>query len=487
MSSLETPVRNLALKRNKSMHDGMLIEEAIELSVEGEASESWIPPESDEAKISTPANDAVCLSCELDAEGNCLYPGKMGKCRHSLYSQPLDASKIEDIMKLEDGQNEEAGLIWRALILPQDFDKNFAKTGKLKMLGKNHYDAENHCVKPRRGMLAVTQVHFFSSLTRVDGGGKNPRWVFSGVLNGWPGLICLELLKIEHKGSFPSWTQHWDTADGGRPTYPGGDMTEVRAKLRAPSWSAYGWSRESPGHYFWYEGQATVPRLTFGTDILKTFEKERVISGNSACRCVKVHNIAHRYSVGNNEGFKDRHSYHTFSLLEWDHKKYCTVVELGSLNGISGYNGKSNWLEDKDDASNPMNNCLPIEMVAPWKLNLSELRCTDVAAKSLDEHLSFMKRHTGKNNRFLDVQQTFSHAVRLSFNSREHIAQYLINYIRRERTYSEIQNNCQTFTSDFSAFLAGKKDVQPYHPAQRIKYRNKAYYFLYDGSMYPET
>ena len=224
-----------------------------------------------------------------------------------------------------------------------------------------------------------------------------------------------------------------------------------------------------------------------------------------------------RYSVGDKEGIKDRHSYHTLSLLEWDHGKYCTVIELGLLNGLSGYNGKSNWIEvrlwqpytsstvlcvclhifiiylthffnskkDKNEVNNSMSRCLPFEMVAPWKDSLPELRCTDVAAKSLDEHLTYMKQYTGKSNRFLDVQHTFSHAVRLSFNSREHIAQYLLNYIRREQTYSEIQNNCQTFTSDFSAFLAGKKDIQPYHPVNRIKYRNKAYYFLYDGSMYP--
>jgi len=461
------------------MHDGMLVEEAIEIEVD--SSEAWVLPEPDEPK-------SAPFSCELDADGKCLTPGRMSQCRHSLYGKPIEQSKIKKIMNWEDKEGEDGGLIWRALILPANFDKSFAKNGKLTMLTSNHYDAKNHCIKPRRGMLAVTENDFFSSLTIVDTGGKTPRWVFSGVLNGWPGLTCLELRKIEFKGAFPTWREHWNATEGVNPTYPKGHLiTEVRAKLLAPSWSAYGWSKESTGYYLWYEGQATVPRLLFGTNILKTYEKERLVSGDPSPRCVKIHNIAHRYSVGDHEGVKDRNSYHSLSLMEWDHGKYMTVVELGNLNGLSGYNGKSNWLEDKNEVTNPLNTCLPSELIAPWRTGLPELRCTDVPAKSVDEHLAYMKRHTGKHQRFLDVQLTFSHTVRLSFNSQEHITQYLQNYVRRERTYSEIQSNCQTFTSDFSAFLAGKKDIQPYHPVNRIAYRNKAFYFLYDGSMYPDV
>jgi len=465
------------LERQSSfIHDGVLVEEAIE--IESDADESWILPEPDEPKLAP-------FPRELDADGKCLP----SQCRDSLYGKPLDASKIKKIMKWEnkqDRQGEDGGLIWRALILPANFDKSFAKNGKLAMLSNNHYDAKNHCIKPRRGMLAVTENNLFSSLTIVNIGDKKPRWVFSGVLNGWPGLTCLELCKIEFKGPLPTWREHWNTNDGGKPTYPKGRlMTEVRAKLRAPSWSAYGWSKESSGYYTWYEGQAAVPRLLFGTNILKTYEKERLVSGDPSSRCVKVHNIAHRFSVGDHEGVKERNTYHSLSLLEWDHGKYMTVVELGNLNGLSGYNGNSQWLEDKDEVTNGLNNCLPSELIAPMRSSLMELRCTDVAAKSVDEHLAYMNFHTGKHNRFLDVQLTFSHTVRLSFNSQEHIAQYLINYVRRERTYSEIQSNCQTFISDFSAFLAGKKDIQPYHPVQRIAYRNRAHYFLYEGSMYP--
>ena len=62
---------------------------------------------------------------------------------------------------------------------------------------------------------------------RVGSDGKNPRWFFSGVLNGWPGLTCLELLKIEYKGTFPSWNEHWDSTEGEEPTYPCYNMQTV--------------------------------------------------------------------------------------------------------------------------------------------------------------------------------------------------------------------------------------------------------------------
>jgi len=113
-----------------------------------------------------------------------------------------------------------------------------------------------------------------------------------------------------------------------------------------------------------------------------------------------------------------------------------------------------------------------------------EIQAYDVSSKNLKEFLAFMKLHTGKNHRFLDIHVSFSHLVRLSFCTKEHIAQYLINYISRGKSYSEIRANCQTFVADFIGFLAGKKDVVPFHPLNRIEYRNHAHFFLYDSSLY---
>ena len=41
-----------------------------------------------------------------------------------------------------------------------------------------------------------------------------------------------------------------------------------------------------------------------------------------------------------------RLTYHSAVLLEWDHGRHCTVVELATLNGVGGRRGKSNWLHD---------------------------------------------------------------------------------------------------------------------------------------------
>jgi len=483
--------------------DGMLVEE--EEGGDIDKSKEVINEEEKETSSKTNEdtsqweNSSPELECTVTTNDT---PGKLSTSTSSLYGNPLGSLKIQELMRSEDGQDE-GGLIWNALIVPSDFDVQFDKKGKLKMLSKRHYDSKNGCIKPRRGMLACRENDFFSSLTRIDRSddldanqcgctgtkgsnninGNKDRWVFTGVLNGWPSLTCLELLKIELKGPFPTWREHWNSSDGVEPTYPQG--TEVRAKLRAPSWSAFGWRKQSLGYIYWYESPASrsIPRVTYGTDIPKLFEKERIQNGDPSPRCVRVHMISHRYSVGDKGGVKDRLSYHSFAFLEWDHGKYGTVAEIGFLNGLGGYNCKSNWVENKDDGV-MMKYMLP-EMIAPWRESLSEVRCIDVKAKSLDEMLSYMKRHTGKYKRFLDVQNTFSHAVRLSFNSREHISQYLINYIRRGRTYSEIKSNCQTFSADFCAFLAGKKDVKPFHLLNRIEYRNHAHYFLYEGSMYP--
>jgi len=327
---------------------------------EGEESiklDNWFPPDneetepskSDEVEAFQSDEAKLFMSCKGFESERCavLSDRDKSQSKPSAYGKPLDGSDIMNIFK-SDGLDETGGLIWKALILPANFDKKFDESHELIMLDKKHYDAKKHCVKPRRGMLVVSENDFFSSLTRVDADAKNSRWFFSGVLNSWPSLTCLELLKIEYITSLRSSVTHWDTdsCEGKKPSYPSSYlMAEVWAKLRAPGWSAHGWNKESPGYCFWYQSINTNPRFTFGTNIIKAFEEDRLMSGNPSSICVKVHNIAHRYPKGSKEGLKDKFTYHTLSLLEWDHGEYCTVVELGFLNGLSGRNGQSNWIE----------------------------------------------------------------------------------------------------------------------------------------------
>lgn len=169
------------------------------------------------------------------------------------------------------------------------------------------------------------------------------------------------------------------------------------------------------------------------------------------------------------ESPKDKLTYHSLVFLEWEHGEFCTVVEGAFLNGIGGYKGRSNWYHDKDDGITALYKALPPEMISPWLTTAAELRCYDVEAKNLDEMKEFINQYTGPKKRFIDPRYTFSHPARLSYRSRSNIAHYLVNYIGRDCGYSELTRNCQTFAADLCSFLAGKKEVVPFHPVNRGK------------------
>ena len=115
---------------------------------------------------------------------------------------------------------------------------------------------------------------------------------------------------------------------------------------------------------------------------------------------------------------------------------------------------------------------------------MAEIRCYDVKAKNLDEFRAYLKKYEGNKERFIDPRVTFSHLARLTFRSKSHIAQYLLNYITRDETYAELRRNCQTFAADLCSFIAGKKDIAPFHPVVRMDYQPRTYLFLYDSNMY---
>ena len=123
-------------------------------------------------------------------------------------------------------------------------------------------------------------------------------------------------------------------------------LAEVRVILRSPPHSMNGWAKDSRGYVFWFEGNETrkEPRVTYGTNIIRQFEKESII-GKPSPKCVKVHMISHRYAVGDSHKIKDQFTYHSLALLEWDHGQYCTVAEVGYVGGLSGNYCRSNWIE----------------------------------------------------------------------------------------------------------------------------------------------
>lgn len=368
------------------------------------------------------------------------------------------------------------GLVWYATIIPDEFLSN----GKLKRgLNKRDFDLEANKIKPRRPSLLVTASDFFASLTKIDDpSSPQARYIFHGVLNGWPSLRAMELVAIEqrrdHHSVLPTpkeflsgqilWWRTWGAEQDGKngvdPKILHGDRI-YRAKLCCPKWTSAGWSKSSPGFCFWFE-KHRGGHLSYGTDMLTQVDPQPL--------CTSVHMIAHRYATAR-ETPRDLLTYHTVCLLEWDHQEYCTVVELAFLNGMGGYKGKSNWYHDRDAESTQLYEALPPEMICPWKETRGEIRCFDVESKNLEEFLTYTEKYRGK--RFIDPRLAFSHIARLTFRSKASIAQYLLNYIGRDSGYAELKKNCQTFAADFCAFLAGKRVVQPFHPVSRIEYQNR--------------
>ena len=164
------------------------------------------------------------------------------------YGEPL--SEADAAAKVPFGED---GLIWHAIVIPDKFCEN----GKLIMgLNKRDYDVTNGTIKPRRGALPVTQTELLSSLTKIEGP-NGPRYIFNGVLNGWPSLTNFELIELEKKRSLgpltppdymnrikQTWYRYWSANKEGRDGIsPAMKETDkiFRAKLRGAPWSSMGW------------------------------------------------------------------------------------------------------------------------------------------------------------------------------------------------------------------------------------------------------
>lgn len=195
------------------------------------------------------------------------------------------------------------------------------------MLVSDDYDNPKHCtpeggLKTRRPMPQVRARDFFSSLART----KQGKWVFNGILNGWPALTSLQLLKMEYVYSQRSlafaktyWTASEEKNDD-PPYFPEAGTTffletpkSVRITLRKPEWSSIGYSEDSPGFFFWFSPfRAKGPRIAHGENSVKALEED----GRNS-RAVRAHLVAHRYAKKRGESAKDKLTYHTAVLLEY--------------------------------------------------------------------------------------------------------------------------------------------------------------------------
>lgn len=414
------------------------------------------------------------------------------------YGASLSKEEAKNLMPI----GSDGGLVWKSLIIPDDFIQNDGKL--MKGLNPRDFNLNEGSVKLRRASLLVTQTDFFSSLTKVDGeGAGNRRYIWYGILNGWPSLRCFELIALEERRGMQigsnqmqlmasstklMWKTIWSMATNGGDAADTVDPNDLvrqkpnhlyRATLRGSPWTSFAWAKDNPGFVFWYEPHHTSgPRFTYGMELTRKLSDRDI--------CTNIHMLSHRYATGRKESARDRITYHSVCVLEWDHGKYCSVLELAYLNGIGGYQGKSNFYDDRDaKVPNKLFQAYPPELIQPWLDNKAEIRGYDVEARDFEEFKQFVLKYEGNDKRFVDPVFNFSHEARLTFRSKAQIARYLINYATREADYATLKRNCQTFAADFCAFVAGKKNVSPYSPlVSTAQLENKAHYFLYDSYAY---
>lgn len=200
-------------------------------------------------------------------------------------------------------------------------------------------------------------------------------------------------------------------------------------------------------------------------------------------RATRAHFWGHRY-VKKKEKLKDKVTYHTGVLLEWDHGKYTTIVELAWLRGLGGFGGNSSWCEDSYTGKRTMMwDVMPDCMKSPWDTHRSEIRMIDHVSKDLNEFKQWLKKYDGI--RYTNAEIRSSADVRLTFASLDHIAQYLNNYSFRETSYSEMGGrNCQTFAVDFFSFLTAKVNMAECYQPVKLVYKEKRHMFLYDPSLF---
>ena len=145
----------------------------------------------------------------------------------SLNTEPSYGQKISSEEALLAVPTGKEGLKRFALVVPD----NFCVNGELMSgLNPRDFDTEKGTIKPRRGSLPLTKTDLMSSLTTVVGNG-GPRYIFNGVLNGWPSLRNFELIGLDKKRSLPGgvqsklmktvqksmgfeWTPHWRARKG---------------------------------------------------------------------------------------------------------------------------------------------------------------------------------------------------------------------------------------------------------------------------------
>jgi len=339
-------------------------------------------------------------------------------------------------------------------------------------------------LKARRPMPHVTVSELIQMVKE-----SKPGAVLPGPLNGWRSMVDLQLQTVTCKAARNNaylWRYTDATASESSEAIAEqilaalspkslaskcSNPLSIRARAVGARWSKIGWSDASPGFVFAFRSQAEPPKMVFGEDLAREGGMERA---------ERVHLFAHRYAK-EEENYKDKLTWHAGLLIEWDHGRYTTVVELAWLNGLGGYGGMSNWYADKLSGDTALFKAMPDAMKQPWDSSRSEIRMLDIPSNNVTAFSEFLEIYSNRtgygDRRFLEAKfPASSGSVSIYRNTRADISRYILNYVRADGGYSEINRNCQTFAADLFHFLTGES-MSVFTTVMKLAYRDKTQQF----------
>lgn len=357
--------------------------------------------------------------------------------------------------------------VWHVNIFPDGFvsSKHTTPDGKLK---------------PRRPMPQLKASELLQGLTQVAG-----NWVYQKPINEWPalrGFVLASITFVTTSLGMKSVNRLWNAAEG-KPLPKASEINKsMRATFLAPKWFTIGWEPDSPGYVCWFSEQHGEPRLLCGSKMLDTMDNDEPLLRNG--QVTKVHQYVHRYPVAH-ETTRDKMTYHALLVVEWSHGKFLTLLELAFLNGLGGYGGKANWVEDKLSPTPVLYSLMGPGMIQPWSTAKSEIRIFDLPMKTKTEFEAYLDKYSAKGGlplpqqRFAAWELYSTGTPKLGTCKASDLAAACLNYIQRNPQYETVRFNCQNFGADFFSYITGTRGNTPYTLVVRSVYQQRTFSILY--------
>mmetsp|Transcript_36614 Transcript_36614/g.105332 ORF Transcript_36614/g.105332 Transcript_36614/m.105332 type:complete len:522 (+) Transcript_36614:87-1652(+) len=401
----------------------------------------------------------------------------------------LDATPIEIMTPVRPLEASQARKLQYMRSRSDKVDADFSPCMELKVnIRSDDFFDPKHCLpsgglKPRRPTPHMTASELLNGLKLSD---KSDEYVFEGLINGWGAYsnLVLQSIIIRRRAVGRYKESVLWAAGEGKPLPSALQLARgAHAVFMAPAWTAIGWAPDSPGFVWWYTDMPGEPRLLFGESMQRELDHDD--EEFALAIATDVHAFAHRYAK-QAETFRDANTWHTGLLIEWSHRQFCTVVEVGFMHGVSGYGGKSNWFADKNDPNPILYQVMPESLKKPYDERLSEVRLTNVRMKDKDEFFEkWLLKYSNLGDmppelhRFFDPTIFTSGQIRIRDCTPSQIAVFCLNYISRAGEYGLMTANCQTFAADFYGFLTGTQGVAPFSKFLRAGYQQRTMSFLY--------